>query len=551
MNPGRSATTGPVVAMIVAVACLFGAASTDASPAHFTYELCDPAFLGGNPPAIEFHAAPGAAYGPFQTCASAGGALGVTETGQVTQTAGRLEVAIPATPGGFVEGETIDAFASNLQPGNEHSHVYVAEDWPLNYQSLARYFQIRSEPSALFGVGNGGGFDVTLDCSASPCNPGGVIGARDVAVREVDPVAPVIGKVEGPLLSGTVLRGHQALIAEATDTGGGLSAIEVRVNGLQAPGAVPGACSIARVANASYEGVAATSPTPCPPTLLGSWSLDTATAPFQEGQNTVQVCASDLATEGEPNTTCSPPQVIEVNNSCTESPVAGGQVLSANLLGAGEAVTVGYGEGAQVTGSLADQAGDPISGATICVEAQSAGSEAPPAPIATATTGANGEFTYDVSPGPNRRLLVGYRHDSFQVAKTLSVNSHTRPSMVLSAGRIRAGESVGIGGELPGPDAAGRVLVLQASALHGKRWLTFRRVTTGPKGGFHADYHFARSRRTTTYRLRAAVPRQAGYDYEPGVSEAARVKVKGVRKHHRHEHEHHPRRRGGRHAKHQ
>jgi hypothetical protein len=132
------------------------------------------------------------------------------------------------------------------------------------------------------------------------------------------------------------------------------------------------------------------------------------------------------------------------------------------------------------------------------------------------------------------------------VAKTLSVNSRTRPSLVLSAGRIDAGKSVGITGELPGPEAAGRVLVLQASALHGKRWLTFRRVTTGPKGGFHADYHFARTRHTLTYRLRAAVPRQAGYDYEPGVSQPARVKVRGVKKHHGHRPPH--RRRGGRHA---
>jgi hypothetical protein len=544
MNLGRRTGTGLVVTVIVVVACLLGTVSADASPAHFTYELCDPALPGGNPPAFEFHANPGVADGPFQTCASPGGGIGVSEWGQVTTSPGWIDVAVLGTPGGFVEGETITAFASNLQPGNEGSHVYT-DGWPPNnIGATTRYFHIRSEAQIL---STGGGFTIALDCSASPCNPGGTIGAEDIAVDEVDPVPPVLGAPQGPLLSGLILRGHQTLTTEATDVGGGLSVIEVLVNGMQAPGAVPGACSIATVANPSYEGVAATSPSPCPPRLAGSWNLDTTAPPFQEGANNVQVCASDLATTGAPNTTCSAPQVVEVNNSCAESPVAGGQTLSANLLGAGEAVTVGFGEGAQVTGSLADQAGDPISGATICVQAQAAGSEAPPVPIATATTGANGEFTYDVSPGPNRRLLVGYRHDSFQVAKTLSVNSHTRPSLALSAGRIDAGKSVGISGELPGPEAAGRVLVLQASALHGRRWLTFRRVTTGPKGGFHADYHFARTRHTTTYRLRAAVPRQAGYDYEPGVSEAARVKVRGVKKHHGHGH--HPRRRGGRDAK--
>lgn len=87
-----------------------------AQPAHFTYELCDSAIPGGNPPAVEFHTEPGTAFAPFQNCASSGGAIGVSETGQVTQASGRLEVAVRATPGGFVEGETISAFASNLQP---------------------------------------------------------------------------------------------------------------------------------------------------------------------------------------------------------------------------------------------------------------------------------------------------------------------------------------------------------------------------------------------------------------------------------------------------
>ena len=102
--------------------------------------------------------------------------------------------------------------------------------------------------------------------------------------------------------------------------------------------------------------------------------------------------------------------------------------------------------------------------------------------------------------------------------------------MRLSAGRIDAGGSVKISGSLPGPDAAGRVLVLQASALHGRRWLTFRRVTTGPKGGFRATYRFGRSRHTIAYRLRASVPRQAGYDYEPGASRPLGVKVRGIRR---------------------
>ncbi|HEY0280960.1 MAG TPA: hypothetical protein VGC32_22070 [Solirubrobacterales bacterium] len=222
MNLGRRAGTGQVVTVIVVVASLLAAASAGASPAHFTYELCDSAIPGGNPPAYDFHANPGVAMAPFQNCASPGGAVGVSESGQVTTSPGWIDVAVVGTPGGFVEGETITAFASNLQAGNEASHVY-ADGWPLNGQTVARYFQIRSEAQFL---STGGGFTVVLDCSASPCEPGGVIGARDIAVKEVDPVPPVVGVPQGSLLSGVVLRGHQTLSAEATDTGGGLSTIE-------------------------------------------------------------------------------------------------------------------------------------------------------------------------------------------------------------------------------------------------------------------------------------------------------------------------------------
>jgi hypothetical protein len=218
-----------------------------------------------------------------------------------------------------------------------------------------------------------------------------------------------------------------------------------------------------------------------------------------------------------------------VNNSCTESSVVGGQNLSVGIQGAtGEAVTVPFEQPAVVTGDLTSNAGEPISGATICVQSQVQESGTEPATVATATTDAGGDFSYEVPPGPNRRLLLGYRHDAFQVGKTLEVNSHAKPTIELGRGRIRRGGRVKITGSLPGVDPAGRVVVLQASSLHGRRWLTFRRATTGPKGGFRSAYRFGATPRTTTYRMRAVVPRQAGYPYEPGHSTPARIKVLGA-----------------------
>jgi hypothetical protein len=490
--------------------------------ARFTYELCDPALPGGDPPEFDFHTEK--AYSPIQTCALPGGAVGVTQTGQVTEGPGWIDVAVKPTFLGFVESETITGFASNLQPGAGASHVF-AEGWPAdNFGESPRVFFLNAEPVIL---GGGGGFTVALTCSGT-CEPGGVIGARDIAATEVDPIPPTMGMVEGPLLAGGVLRGHQALVATATDVGGGLSVIEALVNGSVAPaGATPGACAAAVVKNLSYQGLAAYSPNPCPSVLSGTWNLNTAELPFHEGANTLQVCASDFATIGQPNTTCSGVQTVDVNNSCTESPVVGGQNLNAGIQGGGEAVTVPAEQPAEVTGELTSNAGDPISGATICVQAQVQESGSEPQTIATETTDAQGNFSYEVAPGPNRRFLVGYRHDAFQVAKTLDVNSDAKPTIELSKGRVGHGGKVGITGALPGPQAAGRVVVLQASSLHGDRWLTFRRATTGPKGGFRSSYRFAKTSGTTTYRMRAVVPRQTGYPYEPGHSNSKRVKVLG------------------------
>jgi hypothetical protein len=508
-----------IVAALLALPALAGAKG-----AHFTYELCDSALPGGGPPAWDFHTNPGVPYTPWQTCASPGGAIGISQTGAVSTTPAWINIGVASPPEGFVEAITISAAAWNLQPGNEASHVYT-DGWPLNNGGFtARLFHVRDEASIFF---QGAGFSIVMTCSISPCNPGGTIAVNNIAVTEVDVVAPRVKKVEGPMLGGGTLRGHQALSAEATDVGGGLTNLEVRVNGLPAAPPTTGICAVARVINANYQGIAATSPSPCPGKLTGTWLIDTAAAPFQNGANTVQICASDFATSGDPNTTCSAPQTVEVNNTCTESPVTGGQILSASFSGSNsESVTVPFGKPAEVSGVLANNAGDPISGATICIQARTQGGRNWPTPLATATTDAQGQFAYELPPGPNRDVLVGYRHDSFQVARTINYHAHARPTVNLRPGRVRAGDRIRITGKLPGPRAAGRVVILQASSLHGSRWLTFHKATTGRKGGFASSYRFGGTDSTITYRIRAVVPRQQGYPYDPGHSKPARVKVR-------------------------
>jgi hypothetical protein len=72
------------------------------------------------------------------------------------------------------------------------------------------------------------------------------------------------------------------------------------------------------------------------------------------------------------------------------------------------------------------------------------------------------------------------------------------------------------------------VVVFQARGPGRKRWHTFRRAETDGDGRFAARYRFRRTTDSTTYRIRAVVPAQAGYPYLQGRSESRRVRVIGT-----------------------
>ncbi|MFN8215692.1 MAG: hypothetical protein U0R71_03765 [Solirubrobacterales bacterium] len=525
----RRLATLLAIALLLALPALASVpARAHAAASRFIYELCDPALPAGNSPQLNFVVNPGLPITYWNNCSQAGGSLGVQEYGHAAAGYAYLSVGVPSTPGGFVEAETITASANGLGPGNDHTFVYE-QPWPPDGGGeVHRTFFIRGEPNI---YSSGGGFELLLNCNgnyAPGCEAGPTIAAHYIAALEVDPHPPTIPSLGGSLLEGGVLRGHQELLAEAKDTGGGVSRLEVLINGTPAPSPVLAACNVADVANTSYTGLAAISPSPCPPALKTSWDLNTGAPPFVEGANTVQVCTSDFATVGEADRTCSTPQALEVDNSCTESPVPGGEVLSAQFAGThSEEVTVPYNRAAKVSGELADNAGDAIAGATICVQAATQGSHQGLRPIGTAITDAQGHFVYAVPPGPNRQVLVGYRHDSFQVGRSIRYYAHAKPTIKVRPSRLRNGNRISITGKLPGGRARGRVIVLQASALRSHQWFTFRRVTTGPHGHYRAHYRFDATTETVTYRIRAVVPRQRGYPWEVGHSKPARVKVWG------------------------
>jgi hypothetical protein len=513
-------------ALVLAIAaCAFLAPAAGATPSRFVLEYCDTALPQTSDPGLVFSVNPpaGVPVRWFNDCLKPTGSIGIQEVGNSGDASATLAVSIPATPGGYVESESILGGTAALGAANTQVYIY-APGWPYpNGGEDLRVFRIRNAPPPV-GPATGD-FTIGWNCVGplNSCSAGPIVYARDISVTEVDPNPPTVS-AGGALLSGQVARGTQALEATAQDVGGGVSRIEVLVNGTAAAPPTPGNCTTVKVANPGYEGIAAVSPSPCPGRLGASWQLDTTAGAFHNGANQVQVCASDFATGGAPNTTCSPTQTVEVDNSCTESAVAGGANLVAGFRPTGgETIRLRRGRGAEIKGTLTDAAGNPVSGATICVQSQTEGAAL--VPVATVSTDPNGRFNYGVSPGPNRQILIGYRHGSFELARTLKLSSSPRPTLRARPRKLHNGERVRLQGKLPGPSAAGRVVVLQAGVPGSRRWITFRKATTGARGRFKARYHFTSTTRRITYRFRALVPRQAGYPWNQGASRPAKVTV--------------------------
>jgi len=490
-------------------------ASAGADGARYSYEVCDSALPGGGTPELKFVHNPGEPFAASNTCSQPGGGLSIALTGPVQASYSFWNVGIPVTPGGEVESLALSARACGDAAVNAFA---VSSGWPAKICDLELYRVFR---------GNYGGAWVFLGCNANvgPCSSGWV-SAHYFVATEVDLAAPEVRDLHGSLLGAGPARGHQTIAAALSDQGGGLSGEAVLVNGIPAGQPRAESCEVTRVNNSAFSGLVATEITPCPEIRNAEWSLDTQAYPFRGGANWVQVCGYDFATIGDPNRGCSAPQAIEVDNSCTPSAVDGGEVLSAQFARSNaETITTGYGKGAEVTGRLATNAGDAVSGATLCVKMETIGVDRQAAAVGALVTDAQGEYRYRLKPGPNRRVVIGYRHDAHQVARDVRAYTRVEPTLTISPPKVRNGQRVRLFGRLPEPRAGHRVVVLQANAPGAKRWITFRRASTDAAGAYRSAYRFSSTSRRTRYRFRVLVPRQSGYPWAEGHSRPAAVVV--------------------------
>jgi hypothetical protein len=347
-------------------------------------------------------------------------------------------------------------------------------------------------------------------------------GFRNLDLLLVDSEAPQVA-LGGPIVDAPAAHGLSELRIDATDRGSGVRTVTVDVNGQ--PVATPSiACAI------NPGGTYATQVRPCAD-LHSSVMLDTERPPFRQGQNALQVCATDVSTEGDAHHTCAQRSIF-VDNSCPDSSGAGGEASSLNAglenPGTGQVRrtrSVRSTDGVSVRGSLAGPGGA-VKGASVCVYE----TVDEPAGIAqlvqVAKSRSDGTFAAHLPAGPSRVFEVAYRYGDRQIeSPTMYVDSSVRPTLKVTRTSLRNGRSVGFRGRLPGPSADGRAVTMQAKV--GRKWRTFKQLSTNERGRFRGKYRFTQTRDLTLYVFRALVKKQGGYPYSAGASRKAKVLVRG------------------------
>jgi hypothetical protein len=353
-------------------------------------------------------------------------------------------------------------------------------------------------------------------CFASPCSSTSAFGyITNFYANVVDLSAPSVS-ASGELLGGGTVSGVQTINASLADSGGGARSIVVYVNGI--PSASTDFCPPDR--GGSYSNLK-----PCPdnsgPRAL---QLDTEHGPgWVNGANEVKVCGYDA---GGNQSACIQ-RTVQVDNSC-----AGSGGTTATSLDSGADVGGQLRRRAVVTsvdtpvirGTLS-AGGAPVSGATVCIyqtiDLPDAGREM----LTQVRTQSNGRFATRLDAGASRTVDLVYRSNTKRITDRVDLASVVIPTLTVPKTKLANGQSAVFLGRIPGPNADGRAVALQARS--GRKWRTFKQLKTDDVGNFKGRYRFTRTVGRQRYVFRALVKSQSGYPYEPGASRKRKLIVRG------------------------
>lgn len=367
----------------------------------------------------------------------------------------------------------------------------------------------------------GRAFNLWLECPGN-CTPapGGQAAAyaRNLYFTISDGTKPQVIALSGALVSGGVRRGSESISVSATDNAS-LAGVTVKANGVVIEERQTACDLIPNGPARSFK--------PCP--TFANWNIPVNTETLPDGENSIEACVHDLSFDPRArNSTCET-RTIQVDNSCpssggTEATAIGAVLQSGNGLPA-DAIRVRSDRGATARGTL-DGPGN-VAGSTVClyenVDLPGDGREL----VDTAKVRNDGSFALDVDPGPSRLFDVVYRYDdAVREEEGLRLESVVVPTFkVVGRKMLHNGQNVRFRGRIPGPNADGRGISLQARA--GRKWRTFKQVRADSRGEFRGLYRFTQTFGLAQYTFRARVKKQGNYPYSPGHSLLRMVTVRG------------------------
>lgn len=193
---------------------------------------------------------------------------------------------------------------------------------------------------------------------------------------------------------------------------------------------------------------------------------------------------------------------------------------------------VAYGKPATIRGTLADETGKPVAGATVSVTTRVRRAGAKPAARKPLTTNARGEFVLTVAKGPSRELTFGYRaytaDTDLTATKSVTLLVASKLKLTATPRRLRNGKRVRFTGMVKGKPTGRHGPLVDLQVLVDGRWRSFLKgaVRADRQGRFKASYRFLRTTRPTTYRFRAVARQDAAYPYTANHSPRITVRVR-------------------------
>ena len=483
-----------------------------------------PSARGGTYKAIQCHERSGAGHADaayhssserYRSSSDCGGpGLGVTHRPGASRTGGGRYGAWTITA---PAGTEIVRAAARVSAASQNSHVPQVHVG-LEGGGREALGGVRGDLHTVDWEGSGGTFFAgRLTCvSRRDCGDGrnAHLHMRRIALTLRDLAAPTV-QLGGSLLEPGSRRGDQVLKVNAIDSGSGVRSVSVELNGRPLA---------ARVLRCNLKDGVAHRLRPCPGNATPQFGIDTTGADFRQGPNQIRVCAADFAPQATANRTCESRRV-RVDNECPVSAVPG-SVLRARFAGAGSRLTLPSDERATVVGILTDAAGQPTSGAEICIATRLAVTDGPSERIiATPTTGNDGHFQARLPAGPSREVRVAHWRNGHEVVERyLELRSKAQPRLALSRTRgLSNGDRVRFTVRIPGPARSNRRVAIHARGTG--QWIRIQGGRTGRGGRWSGTYRFRSTTGTRRYAFRAAIRRQPGYPYLPGRSKTRHATV--------------------------